>query len=249
MTSSARRVVDVDEDVVAAVGRSHLSGLPVDVLGRLLTGSVRATVARGEVTHREGDPAPHLDLVLSGLLRVCVTAPDGRTMTIRYCRPGALLGAMSLFARPFAMPATAQAVLDTDVLQLEPRVVQGMSHDPRVARTLLTELSERGRAFIREIPGGAFSTVRQRVGRHLLDLASDHDRRRPEATDVGSALVATVTQQELAEAVGTVREVVVRVLRELREEGLVDTSRDGIRLLDPQGLVDEDGGYAWNPGS
>jgi CRP/FNR family transcriptional regulator len=86
-------------------------------------------------------------------------------------------------------------------------------------------------SFITEIPGSAFGTVRQRVARHLLDLAS--------TTQAGPALVVTISQQELADAVGSVREVVVRVLRELREEGYVETGHDGITLLDPQQLSAE----------
>jgi CRP/FNR family transcriptional regulator len=47
------------------------------------------------------------------------------------------------------------------------------------------------------------------------------------------------TQQELADAVGSVREVVTRTLHRLRGEGLIETSRDEIVLLDPVGLSDE----------
>jgi CRP/FNR family cyclic AMP-dependent transcriptional regulator len=46
--------------------------------------------------HREWETARHLYLVVSGVVRVFVTSSDGRTMTVRYCRPGALIGAMSL---------------------------------------------------------------------------------------------------------------------------------------------------------
>jgi CRP/FNR family transcriptional regulator len=73
-----------------------------------------------------------------------------------------------------------------------------------------------------------FGSVRQRVARHLLDIAAEHQR--------SSMLLAPVSQQELADAVGTVREVVARVLRELRDEGLITTSRQGVALLDPAGL-------------
>lgn len=55
-----------------------------------------------------------------------------------------------------------------------------------------------------------------------------------------------MTQQELADAVGTVREVIVRLLRELRQEGLVRTERDRMVIVDPSRLIDEQG---WNPGS
>jgi CRP/FNR family transcriptional regulator, cyclic AMP receptor protein len=76
------------------------------VLDGLLMGSTRMRVPAGSVTHWEGEPDPHLELVVSGVVRVFVTAPDGRTMTVRYCRPGALIGVMSLFTAGFAMPAT-----------------------------------------------------------------------------------------------------------------------------------------------
>ena len=100
-----------------------------------------------------------------------------------------------------------------------------------MARAIIDELSERVVKFVAEIPGSAFSTVRQRVARHLLDLASEQRN--------GGRLVARVSQQELADAVGSVREVVFRVLRELRSEGVIRTSREGIELLLPERLIDE----------
>jgi CRP/FNR family transcriptional regulator len=54
-----------------------------------------------------------------------------------------------------------------------------------------------------------------------------------------------MTQQGLAEAVGTVREVVVRALRELRDDGVVRTERDQIVLLDAARLTDA---ARWNTG-
>lgn len=48
-----------------------------------------------------------------------------------------------------------------------------------------------------------------------------------------------MSQQELADALGSVREVVARVLGELRRFGLVEVSSHGIGLLDPKGLFDE----------
>jgi CRP/FNR family transcriptional regulator len=56
-------------------------------------------------------------------------------------------------------------------------------------------------------------------------------------------IVVPVTQQELADAVGTAREVVVRVLRELRRDGVVRTERGYIVILDPARLVP---GQEWN---
>ena len=230
----------MDADVRAAVLKSHLRELPLDVVEEVLTGAVRMKIPAGSVTHREGELAPHLELVISGVVRGFVTAPDGRTMTVRYARPGALIGAVSLFARPFTMPAATQALVDAELLRLSPAVVRrAVARDTRVAQAFLSELSERVLSFVDEIPGNTFTTVRQRVARHLLDLAA---QREPEREAVAE-IVVPVSQQELADAVGTVREVVVRELRELRRDGVVRTERGHIVILDPARLVP---GQEWN---
>jgi CRP/FNR family cyclic AMP-dependent transcriptional regulator len=51
-------------------------------------------------------------------------------------------------------------------------------------------------------------------------------------------LVARVTQQELADAVGSVREVVARALRDFRLAGLVATGPDTVLIVDPRRLHD-----------
>ena len=105
------------------------------------------------------------------------------------------------------MPASVQAVVDAELLKLKAAVVrQAAARDARVANAFLGELSERGHTFIDEIPGSAFATVRQRVAWHLLDLAAQQEPGRYPGTEI----MVPVTQQELADAVRTVREVVVR---------------------------------------
>ncbi len=232
----------MDELRRVAIAASNLRSLPVPVQDRLLATGVARTVDAGAALRHEGDDTAHLVLVLSGLLRVFVSDVDGRTMTVRYVRSGGLLGAVSLFAPQFTLPGTIQAVTDTEVLQLDARAVRHAADtDVAVARALIDELSDRVIEFLEELPGSAFATVRERIARHLLDLA----------TTVGPELVVQVPQQALADAVGTSREVVVRSLRELRESGLIRTGRDGIAILDAESLAAEaDRRRAgWNTGS
>ncbi|HKE75708.1 MAG TPA: Crp/Fnr family transcriptional regulator [Acidimicrobiales bacterium] len=232
--------VIVDRTVRDAVRASHLRDLPSEVLDEVLDGAVRVMVPAGSIAHRALDEEHYLELVITGVIRVFVTAPDGRTMTIRYCRSGELLGAMSLFSDEFAEPATKQALVDTQLLMISPAKVRALAQqDLSVAGALLVELSERVRTFVNEIPGTAFATVRQRVARQLLDLVPTHQ----EAGDPGGELAVRITQHELAAAVGTVREVVVRALRQLRDAGAVRTERDRIVLLDPAHLTEE---MKWN---
>ena len=230
----------VSPELRHALHASHFRDLPSEVIDELLDGTVESKVAGGEVVHRALDDDHYLELVITGVMRVFVTAPDGRTMTIRYCRSGELLGAMSLFADDFTEPATKQAVVDTRLLLMSPPNVRALAErDLRVARALLVELSERARNFVNEIPRSSFASVRQRVARQLLDLADTDSH----GGGPNGELAVPITQQELADAAGTVREVVVRALRQLRDAGVVRTERDRIVLLDPVQLTDE---LKWN---
>ena len=76
--------------------------------------------------------------------RVCcgvyVTALDGRTLTVRYCRRGSILGAVSLFATSFSMPASVKAVIDAEILSMSvPAIRQAADRDLVLARALIDE--------------------------------------------------------------------------------------------------------------
>ena len=230
----------MDDGVRAALAASSLAHLPVPATQRLLTKARLARIPAGSVTHREGETAEHLELVVNGLVRAFVTAPDGRTLTMRYCRRGALIGAVSMYATGFRMPAGIQAVVDAELLRLSPDVVRrAAAEDPRVADALLRELADRALTYIHEIAESAFTSVRQRVARHLLDLAAQEAR---VTRGMQPVLSVPVSQRQLAESVGTVREVVVRVLRDLRESGVIRTHPDHIEILDAVRLSRQQGG-------
>jgi CRP-like cAMP-binding protein len=75
----------------------------------------------------------------------------------------------------------------------------------------------------------AFMDLRQRVSHQLVEIAF----RQP----AGSALVAEVSQQDLADLVGSPRTSIARILADLREEGIVRTLPRGIQVVRPERLV------------
>ena len=230
----------LDDDARKAIAASTLGSLPQEVIAELTDGATKLRILARSTVHHEGEDSPHLELVLAGLIRVQVSAADGRMMTVRYCRASALLGVATLYAK-VSRPFGIQALSDSELLSLHPVIVRGWAdRDPRVARALLTETSQRVMSFVAEFSGHAFANVRQRISRHLLDLASDEQR--------PGELMAPISQQELADAVGTAREVVVRELRQLRNEGAVQTGRDGIVIRDPERLASI-GSQSWNESS
>jgi CRP/FNR family transcriptional regulator, cyclic AMP receptor protein len=171
-----------------------------------------------------------MGLVVTGLFRVYMTSPEGRQVTVRYARKGDVLGTPVMVGGPVSV--RVQSLTESAILVLNPHALQELGKtDARVAWAIAEEVTRRLYAAIAEIAGNTFGTVRQRVVRHLLDLAAEQQR--------GRSLVAPVSQQDLADAVGSVREVVARILRDLRREKLVDTGVDGIAILDPSRLSAE----------
>ncbi|RYP81985.1 Crp/Fnr family transcriptional regulator [Nocardioides guangzhouensis] len=235
----------MDPRVESALGLSNLRDLPQQALEPILDRAVEVTLPAGSVSTREGELVRHIDLLMTGAVRLFVVAPDGRTMTVRYCRAGAIIGAVSLFAPEYSTPVTTQALVDSGLLKLHAAaVIRAASADVRVANAFLRELGERVMGFIYEIPGSAFTTVRQRVARHLLDLCLGLDQ--PPRLHRPEGRVVRQSQHDLADAVGTTREVVVRVLRELRAEGIIQTGRERIVITDPVRLARE---VEWNTSS
>jgi CRP/FNR family transcriptional regulator, cyclic AMP receptor protein len=219
-----------DPEVVDAMRRSFLGRLPSEVVDALLADGERTDYPAGSTIYREGS-APRAALVVLGLLRVYMTSREGRQVTVRYARGADVLGIAVLVGGP--VDVGVQALAPASLFRIDAQTLtRAARQDARVAWAVAEELNRRLYETLQQTAINAFGSVRQRVAAHLLDLASAQQR--PQAR-----LVARVSQQELADAVGSVREVVARALRDFRLAGLVATAPDSVVILDPARLHDE----------
>ncbi len=203
--------------------------LPTALVPRLLAGAQAVSYAPGDPVLRPGQKeAP--SLVASGLLRVVIRSADGRAATISYLGPGRIFGISSLFHR---LPVSVTAHDASSILHFEPAEVVRLGHESaEFSWALLQAVSDNVIAIPDATAKFVFKTVRQRVADHLLWAVS----RKP---DTQGDLIARTTQQEIAEAVGSVREVVARALRNLQAKGLIRLSPGGVLILDKAGLLDQ----------
>jgi CRP/FNR family cyclic AMP-dependent transcriptional regulator len=231
-------MADPDAEVVNVMRRSFLGGLPSPVVDALLADGERTDYPAGSTVYREGS-APRAALVVSGLLRVYMTSREGRQVTVRYARGADVLGTAVLVGGPINVGV--QALAPASLFRINAQTLTRLARqDARVAWAVAEELNRRLYETLQQTAVNAFGSVRQRVAAHLLDLAAAQQR--PQAR-----LVARMSQQELADAVGSVREVVARVLRELRLAGIVATSTDSVVILDAARLHDESYGDSLSP--
>jgi CRP/FNR family transcriptional regulator, cyclic AMP receptor protein len=224
-----------DRDVDNALERSFLADLPPDLAGRLRAEGERADYPAGTTVYWAGS-GPQAVLVVGGLLRVYLMSAEGRQVTVRYARPGDVLGIAVLVGGPAS--TGVQALEASSLFRISVRTLTAAARtDPRVGWAIAEELNRRLYEVLEQTAVNAFGSVRQRVAAHLLDLASAQQRPR-------GRLVARVSQQDLADAAGSVREVVARTLRDFRAAGIVATAADSVVILDPARLYAESGGAA-----
>jgi CRP/FNR family transcriptional regulator, cyclic AMP receptor protein len=222
-----------DPTVARAVALSVFATLSPDLLGSLLADCRDASVRSGHRFMGADQPAPYrTGLVVAGLLRMYVEAADGRQISIRYAGPGYFLGAAATVGgHRVLVPAGVQAVTAARVLYLNRELLRSAARaDATVAWTLLEQMVQYQRDLIHLLAGTAFGSIRQRTAMHLVNLGTLRS---------DGALVAPVTQQALADAVGTTRETVARALRELRTVGAIATVRGGVLLRDLERLAAE----------
>lgn len=187
---------------------------------------IRRTAA-GASLFRAGNPVRGLILLLEGTVRV-VSERQGRQHLVHESGPGETLGEVPLFAGG-GYPATALAQTDCVYAVFLPETIsEMMKRDPNLAWILLQRLARRVRELVARLERNTAWSVEGRLSEILLThhLAA-----------AGGAFRLGVRQAQLAEELGTVREVLVRTLARFCRDRLISRERRGwYQVRDAEGL-------------
>jgi CRP-like cAMP-binding protein len=176
--------------------------------------TVRRVYETSETLFTAGAEARGLYVVASGRVRV-VRHAAGRRHVLHEEGPGGTLGEVPLFEGG-GYPATAIAAEPTACLVVgRDAIASAMRADPELAWRLLSRLAARVRTLVERVDGLAARSVAQR-------LAALVAARHQSAAGGRSSVTLGGTQQEVAEELGTVREVVVRAVRALCDAGAIE---------------------------
>lgn len=202
--------------------------VPGPVMTRLLARSHHREIPAGRSVFPL-DQVPHVGLILQGTARSFLTAADGRQLTVRYARRGAIVGKYATLVGAHA-PLAVEALSDCTVLEFDTDVFQAcIATEISVSSAVNVELGRRLEDVYATVGDSAFGSIRQRLIRHMLALATEAD---PDLVPR-----VTLTQQQLADAIGSSREVVARELGRLRRDELIRTDAGAIDLLSVDRLV------------
>lgn len=210
MTTSAR-VLDAD------IPDTHLSA---DWLAGLAANGEVQHFAPGRVFVREGEPEQAIYIILSGRVRVFSRDESGREVVFNVLERGDYFGEMCLdgasrSASVAALENTSCVVID------EPQIRRFLSENPDFAFDLILKLIHRIRHATAQVKSLALTDVYSRVVTLLQQRAEEVD---------GRVIISEhMTQREMAARVGATREMVNRILVQLRKGGYI--AKDGARRM------------------
>lgn len=186
----------------------------------------------GELLFSEGEPCNGLHIIVRGRVRIFKTSMSGREQVLAVNEPGETVAELPVFdGGPF--PASASALEDAEVAFISRRDFQAycLEH-PEVALKVLAVVGARLRRLVGIIEELSFTTIRQRLIAVLLKLAQSEGRPGPR----GIQFELPATHQELANQLGTVRELISRNLMRLQAEGILEVDARHIVVKDMKAL-------------
>jgi CRP/FNR family cyclic AMP-dependent transcriptional regulator len=213
---------------LAAWRQSFLSSLPSPASDALLETAIELDAVAGQVLQPESDlPTTRLiGFVSTGVVRSYISSARGREVTIRHAKHGDVLGLPGLIGQ--RAPAAIQAVTDCRVVRLSVTTMLRLARtDPDVAWSVSREITQIMFGVQDMLADNVFKSVGERVAAALLEFAREQE----------GLLVVRISQQEIADSIGSVREVVARALGQLRSAGLIERRGQRTIICNPDALA------------
>jgi CRP/FNR family cyclic AMP-dependent transcriptional regulator len=216
----------VNRDDAALLQNTSLFGaLPEDATQRLAEKAVRRSYGRGEILFREDDHGDALCVVVSGLVKVYRTSPDGDEMLLVTLGPAAVFGELPMVDGGLRS-ASAAAVEATTVLMINRAALLDLLRtSPELVDGLLRSMGSMVRRLTDQAADLVFLDLHGRVAKLLLRLAEE----RGSAGTDGQAMDLQMTQSDLANMVGGSRQSVNQVLNSFERLGYVEL--DGRKIV------------------
>jgi CRP/FNR family cyclic AMP-dependent transcriptional regulator len=184
---------------------------------------VRAYPAK-QVVIREGDPSFELFYIISGSVTVMIDDQKGREIVLTYLNPGDFFGEIGLFDPLKRRTAFVRTKNKCEIAQISYERLRTLDElFPDLVMAIASQMAVRLKKTSRKVSDLAFTDVKGRVARALLDLC-----REPDAITHPDGMLIRITRQELGRIVGCSREMVGRVLKDLEEDHLITVSGKSI---------------------
>ena len=189
---------------------------PKMFLTKVETGKNRAELRKRQIVFSQGDPANAVFYILRGKIELRVLSQQGKEAILAILGVGDFFGEGCLAGQPLCM-ATAATVTDCSVMRLEKSAMIAVLHDePEFAALFISHLLTRNIRIEEDLVDHLFNSSEKRLARLLLLLANFGKEGKPEP------VIPKVSQETLAEMIGTTRSRVSFFMNKFRKLGFIE---------------------------
>ncbi|WP_407311304.1 Crp/Fnr family transcriptional regulator [Desulfosporosinus sp. SB140] len=192
-------------------------GLKREQITDLCQCTQRKRLSKGDYLYHQGELTRTIYLIKSGKLKLVQTDLDGHNKILDVCGPGEVLGEMSLYqeqnehSSAIAMEEVFTCCFSK--LQFEALIKQ----DPSFALRIISYLGQKRYETMLKAGKETGLPVKERLLQLFYRLAEDYGQKTPASTLID----LKITQQELADMIGSSRVMVIQALKELKAANII----------------------------
>ena len=222
-------------DLVATLGEfSFFKGLRKSELEELAGLALCHEYPKNNILSYRGDPSGNVHLVVSGRVKMILTNDEGREVIVRLVGPGGLFGVSSMLDGGEQL-CNAVTIERSTVARFKGGAFMSWVNDSPGARlSLQRDLARQVRDLCHKIGEHALMSTRDRLLYTLLEIADTEGEQDPDGDRIA---FTRPTHQELANRIGSSREVVTRLLAELRDSELLESDEGRVIYVPLSALV------------
>jgi CRP/FNR family transcriptional regulator, cyclic AMP receptor protein len=189
---------------------------PETFLSKVGEGKAISRYRNKQIIFSQGDPADAVYFIQRGRVKLMVVSEHGKEAVIAILDGRDFFGEGCLAGQPRRM-ATASAMTDCSVMRVEKQAMIGVLHDePSFSTLFISHLLSRNIRIEEDLIDQLFNSSEKRLARVLLLLANFGKEGRPEA------VIPKVSQEVLAEMIGTTRSRVSFFMNKFRKLGFIE---------------------------
>jgi len=229
-----RRTRRPDDLALTMGGFPLFEGVGEEALAELGSLALFQEYPKNNILSHRGDPAGPVYLVISGRMKIILTNDEGREVIVALCGPGGIFGLTSALDGQDQL-GTALTIEQTQIARFNGEAFLGWTRRSSGAQNaLVRELTRRVRELNEKIGAHALMSTRDRLLDTLLDIADAEGESVPGDESV---VFTRPTHRELANRIGTSREVVSRLLAELMDNDVLEADEGRVIRVPLSALV------------
>jgi CRP/FNR family transcriptional regulator, cyclic AMP receptor protein len=189
---------------------------PAAFLETVAKGRIIATHRRRDIIFAQGDDADAVFYIRKGKIKVTVLSKEGKEAVVAILGTDEFVGEGCLIGQPKRL-ATASAMTDCVTMRVDKaEILRVLQDEPAFSQMFVSHILERNARVEEDLVDQLFNSTEKRLARLLLLLANFGKEGRPEP------LIAKISQEALAEMVGTTRSRVSHFMNKFRKAGFID---------------------------